>query len=58
MCANGQLGKIRKIAVEYLQGWLTNPIEARGRSRPRGDPIRRRVDWADALAILGCTRFI
>ncbi len=22
-----QLGKIRKIAVEYLQGWLTKPIE-------------------------------
>ena len=25
MCASGQLGKIRKIAVEYLQGWLTKP---------------------------------
>ena len=23
ICASGALGKIRKIAVEYLQGWLT-----------------------------------
>ncbi len=27
MCAAGQLGRIRKIVVEYLQGWLTKPIE-------------------------------
>ena len=30
ICATGQLGKIRKIAVEYLQGWLSQPIEATG----------------------------
>ncbi|MGA8743354.1 MAG: Gfo/Idh/MocA family oxidoreductase [Terracidiphilus sp.] len=42
MCANGQLGKIRKIAVEYLQGWLTNPIEASGQKQAawRSDPAQ------------------
>src|ERR1700761_8123520 len=33
MCASGQLGKIRKIAVEYLQGWLTKPIETSGQKQ-------------------------
>ena len=32
----GELGEIRKVAVEYLQGWLSKPLEARGRSRRRG----------------------
>ena len=40
MCAGGQLGKIRKIVVEYLQGWLTKPIEATGQKQAawRSDP--------------------
>ncbi len=40
LCASGALGKIRKIAVEYLQGWLTNPIEATGQKQAawRADP--------------------
>jgi predicted dehydrogenase len=33
LCASGGLGKIRKIAVEYLQGWLTNPIEETGQKQ-------------------------
>jgi predicted dehydrogenase len=42
ICATGQLGKIRKIAVEYLQGWLSRPIEATGQKQAawRSDPAR------------------
>jgi predicted dehydrogenase len=42
MCAGGKLGKIRKIAVEYLQGWLTKPIEASGQKQAawRADPAQ------------------
>jgi predicted dehydrogenase len=40
ICASGQLGQIRKIAVEYLQGWLSRPIEATGQKQAawRSDP--------------------
>src|ERR1700684_3365925 len=30
ICAEGKLGKIRKVAVEYFQGWLSRPIETTG----------------------------
>lgn len=42
MCAAGKLGKIRKIAVEYLQGWLTKPIEESGQKQAawRADPAQ------------------
>jgi predicted dehydrogenase len=42
ICAAGQLGKIRKIAVEYLQGWLTKPIETSGQKQAawRSDPAQ------------------
>jgi predicted dehydrogenase len=42
ICAVGQLGKIRKIAVEYLQGWLTKPIETTGQKQAawRSDPAQ------------------
>ena len=42
MCADGQLGKIRKIAVEYLQGWLTKPLEMTGQKQAawRSDPAQ------------------
>src|SRR5579863_6338192 len=30
ICASGELGKIRKIVIEYLQGWLSKPIETTG----------------------------
>ena len=41
-CASGKLGKIRKIAVEYLQGWLSNPIETSGQKQAswRSDPAQ------------------
>lgn len=42
MCAAGQLGRIRKIVVEYLQGWLTRPIETTGQKQAawRSDPAQ------------------
>jgi len=30
LCASGRLGTIRKVAVEYLQGWLSQPLEHTG----------------------------
>ncbi len=42
ICADGQLGQIRKIAVEYLQGWFTQLLEATGQKQAvwRTDPER------------------
>ena len=42
ICASGELGPIRKIAVEYLQGWLSHPLEATGQKQAswRSDPAR------------------
>ena len=40
ICASGQLGTIRKVAVEYLQGWLSRPLEKSGQKQAvwRSDP--------------------
>jgi predicted dehydrogenase len=40
LIASGELGPIRKVAVEYLQGWLSKPIEATGQKQAawRSDP--------------------
>jgi predicted dehydrogenase len=42
ICATGQLGRIRKIVVEYLQGWLSKPIETTGQKQAawRSDPAQ------------------
>ncbi len=42
MCAAGKLGKIRKVAVEYFQGWLSRPLETTGHKQAewRADPAR------------------
>jgi predicted dehydrogenase len=42
MVGNGQLGKIRKVVVEYPQGWLATRIEASGQKQAawRTDPKR------------------
>ena len=39
-CASGRLGEIRKIVVEYLQGWLSAPLEKTGQKQAvwRSDP--------------------
>jgi predicted dehydrogenase len=41
MCASGKLGTIRKIAAEYLQGWLSEPLEKTGQKQAawRSDPV-------------------
>jgi predicted dehydrogenase len=41
LCASGRLGRIRKVAVEYLQGWLSQPLEASGQKQAawRSDPV-------------------
>src|SRR5580692_11276329 len=40
LCVGGALGPIRKVAVEYLQGWLSQPLEATGQKQAawRSDP--------------------
>jgi predicted dehydrogenase len=40
LCAAGSLGTIRKVAVEYLQGWLSQPLERTGQKQAawRSDP--------------------
>jgi len=40
LCAHASLGKIRKVIVEYLQGWLSQPIETTGQKQAswRSDP--------------------
>jgi predicted dehydrogenase len=40
ICKSGQLGKIRKVVIEYLQGWLSQPIEKSGQKQAswRSDP--------------------
>lgn len=42
LCATGELGEIRKIAVEYFQGWLSQPIEKTGQKQAgwRVDPAQ------------------
>ncbi|RMD70469.1 MAG: gfo/Idh/MocA family oxidoreductase [Bacteroidetes bacterium] len=42
MICNGELGEIRKVVVEYPQGWLSAPIEATGQKQAawRTDPSR------------------
>ena len=40
LCAEAKFGKIRKVAVEYLQGWLSKPLETTGQKQAswRSDP--------------------
>ncbi len=42
MIAAGAIGEVRKVAVEYLQGWLSTPLEATGQKQAewRADPAR------------------
>jgi len=42
MCAAGKFGKIRKVAVEYMQGWLSKPLETTGHKQAawRSDPAK------------------
>jgi predicted dehydrogenase len=40
ICASGQLGKIRKVAMEYFQGWMSTQVETTGNKQAgwRADP--------------------
>jgi predicted dehydrogenase len=42
LCAEGKLGAIRKVAVEYFQGWLSRPLETTGHKQAawRSDPAQ------------------
>lgn len=48
MCAAGRLGKIRKVAVEYFQGWMSKPIEMTGHKQAawRSDPAQNGMGGA------------
>ncbi len=52
MVAAGQIGTVRKVVVEYPQGWLATPIERDGHKQAdwRTDPIRA---GAGALGDIG-----
>ena len=53
MIANGELGKIRKVVVEYPQGWLATKLEASGQKQAdwRTDP--KRSGAAGAMGDIG-----
>jgi predicted dehydrogenase len=42
LCRAGELGAIRKVVVEYAQGWLGSPVEREGNKQAswRADPAR------------------
>ncbi len=53
MIAHGELGKIRRVVVEYPQGWLSTPLEAEQQKQAawRTDPKRAGV--AGAMGDIG-----
>ena len=54
--AAGELGKVRKIVVEYPQGWLADRAgRQQTTNRPRGGSTRRAAAPAVAWATSGCT---
>ncbi|MHB0755559.1 Gfo/Idh/MocA family protein [Polaribacter sp. M15] len=48
MIANGDLGEIRKIQVQYLQGWLSTSVEKKGQKQAswRTDPKKSGIGGA------------
>lgn len=48
MVANGDLGPIRKVQVQYLQGWLSTPVEKTGSKQAawRVDPSKSGIGGA------------
>ncbi len=51
MIANGELGDLRVVQVEYAQDWLTEAVEATGAKGLSGAPIRRNPVLAAQRAI-------
>ncbi len=48
LCASGKLGKIRKVAVEYFQGWMSKAVETTGNKQAawRADPAQNGMGGA------------
>lgn len=48
LVASGRLGQVRKIVVEYFQGWMTEPLEQTGHKQAawRADPARSGIGGA------------
>lgn len=57
MVLGGEIGIVRKVAVEYLQGWLSSPVEKSGNKQAewRSDPARAGI--AGAMADIGTHAF-
>lgn len=57
MILAGEIGNIRKVAVEYFQGWLSSPVELSGNKQAewRSDPDRAGI--AGAMADIGTHAF-
>ncbi len=57
MVAAGEIGNVRKVLVEYLQGWLAGPLEKSGHRQAgwRADPAR--AGQAGSLADIGTHAF-
>jgi len=54
---SGEIGDVRKVAVEYFQGWLSSPVENEGNRQAewRADPSRAGI--AGAMADIGTHAF-
>ncbi len=57
MIRSGEIGKVRKVIVEYLQGWLSTPVEMTGNRQAvwRSDPSRAGI--SGAMADIGTHAF-
>jgi predicted dehydrogenase len=57
MVLGGELGNLRKIAVEYFQGWLSSPVETTGNRQAewRSDP--KKAGIAGTMADIGTHAF-
>ncbi|MRR20644.1 Gfo/Idh/MocA family oxidoreductase [bacterium] len=57
MVLGGEIGSVRKVAVEYFQGWLSSPVETTGNRQAawRSDPARAGI--AGAMADIGTHAF-
>jgi predicted dehydrogenase len=54
---SGEIGEVRKVTVEYFQGWLSSPVETSGNRQAewRADPERAGI--AGAMADIGTHAF-
>lgn len=57
MVLGGEIGTVRKVAVEYFQGWLSSPVETAGNRQAewRSDPAKAGI--AGAMADIGTHAF-